>query len=280
MAVRPIHYTSFPAARSGGASFSRSAFDGARLFARDLSIVLSVIGVYFLLRGAAPDRFGLSVDVTLQLVRFERAAGVFWEPQIQEWSLRWHAVQEFANFTYAYLHFPVLALVAIWLWTRDRQAFRFMRNVMFISMVFGLVFYWLVPAAPPRLMAAHGYDMGFIDTVFGGNTSVNYAQPSLIVNEYAAIPSFHFGWIAMASAAIWVNTRSVTLRSLALALTVVMTWAIVASANHLFIDMALGGLVIIVSWWLANRLELRRQTTTPATTPVALSAHREYEAAA
>src|SRR6186713_2380181 len=188
MAVRPIHYTSFPAARSGGISFPRAAFAGSRLFVRDLSIVLGVIGIYFLLRGAAPDRFGFSVEVTRHLVRFERAAGMFWEPQIQEWSIRWHAIQEVANFTYAYLHFPVLALVAIWLWTRDRQAFRFMRNVMFISMVIGLLFYWLVPAAPPRLMAAHGYDMGFVDTVFGGNTSVNYAQPSLIVNEYAAIP--------------------------------------------------------------------------------------------
>jgi hypothetical protein len=32
-----------------------------------------------------------------------------------------------------------------------------------------------------------------------------------------------------------------------------MTWAIVASANHLFIDMALGGLVILVAWKIASR---------------------------
>jgi hypothetical protein len=138
---------------------------------------------------------------------------------------------------------------------------------MFISMAFGLVFYYLVPAAPPRLMEAHGYNLGFVDTVFGGDTNVSYAQPSLILNEYAAIPSFHFGWIAMASAAIWVNTRSVTLRTAAVTLTVIMTWAIVASANHLFIDMVLGGLVIVVSWWIAQRLEQRRR---PANEPIAM----------
>lgn len=281
MAVRQIHYASFPAARSSGASFPRAAFAGARLFARDFAVVLGVIGVYFLLRGAAPDRLEFSVQVTNELVAAERAAGVFWEPTIQEWSIRVHLVKEFANFTYAYLHFPVLALVGAWLWTRDRQAFRFMRNVMFISMVFGLVFYWLTPAAPPRLMAAHGYEMGFVDTVFGGETSVNYAQPSLILNEYAAIPSFHFGWIAMASAAIWVNTRSVTLRSLAVTLTLVMTWAIVASANHLFVDMALGGLVIVASWWLATVVESRRRPGGPARAqPVALRRREEIEAAA
>jgi hypothetical protein len=276
MAVRQIPFASFPAARRGGASLPRAVVAGARTFSRDFSIVLGVVGVYFLLRGAAPDRLDFSVQVTTFLISFERELGVFWEPQIQEWSLQSHAVKEFANFTYAYLHFPVLALVGAWLWTRDRDAFRFMRNVMFISMVIGLVFYWLVPAAPPRLMAAHGHDLGFVDTVFGGETAVNYAQPSLILNEYAAIPSFHFGWIAMASAAIWVNTRSVTLRSLALALTVVMTWAIVASANHLFIDMALGGLVILASWWMAGRIERRRVVQRPAV----LTARGRFEIAA
>ncbi len=262
MAVRPISYTGFPAARGAAtaAPRTRPALHGARWFARDLVVVLGVIGVYFLLRGSAPDRMEFSVTVTNALIAFEREIGVFWEPQIQEWSIRSHPVKEFANFVYAYLHFPVLGAVAIWLWLKERRSFLFMRNVMFVSMLFGLVFYYLFPAAPPRLMELHGHDLGFVDTVFGGDTNVSYAQPSLILNEYAAIPSFHFGWIALASAAIWVNTRSVAVRSMAVALTVVMTWAIVASANHLFVDMALGGLVIVASWWIAKRVELERRS--------------------
>jgi predicted PurR-regulated permease PerM len=74
-----------------------------------------------------------------------------------------------------------------------------------------------------------------------------------------------------------VNTRSVTLRSLAITLTIVMTWAIVASANHLFIDMALGGLVIAASWWIARRIESRRH---PATQPAALPVRERFRAAA
>ena len=260
MAIRQVPFGSFPAARQNrGVSMPRLALDTTRAFGRDFGIVLGIIGVYFLLRGAAPDRLGFSVEVTQQLVAFEKSLGVFWEPAIQDYSIRWYVLKEFANFVYAYMHFPVLLVVGACLWFHDRNAFRFMRNVMFISMAIGLVFYYLVPAAPPRLMEAHGYDLGFVDTVFGGDTNVSYAQPSLIVNEYAAIPSFHFGWIALASAVIWVNTRSISLRTLAVALTVVMTWAIVASANHLFIDMVLGGLVIGISWWLAKRIERRRQ---------------------
>jgi hypothetical protein len=256
----PLTERAYSAGRESAAAFG-AAVSGARrslawapAFARDAALVLSVIGLYFLLRGLAPTRIDASVALTTHLVGTEKALHVFWEPQVQDWSLRAHWIQELANFTYAYLHFPVLAAVGAWLWFRDRSRFVFLRNVMFTSMVIGLFFYYAFPAAPPRLMALHGHDMGFTDTVFGGDTSVSYAQPSLILNEYAAIPSFHFGWIALAAAAIWTTTRNPYGRALGLGLTVLMTWAIVASANHLFIDMALGGLVIAASWWIAGRI--------------------------
>src|SRR5436190_1635300 len=190
----------------------------AGLFLRDWALVLSVIALYFVVRGVAPERVAASMSLSRQVVRLEEYLHIFAEPRVQEISIRSHAVQEVANFTYAYLHFPVLAAVGIWLWWRGHERFLFMRNVMFISMLIGVLFYYALPAAPPRLLAANGLDLGFTDTVFGGHTAVSYAQPSLIRNEYAAIPSFHFGWIAMASAAIWVNTRSRALRALALAL--------------------------------------------------------------
>ncbi|MGH2584853.1 MAG: phosphatase PAP2 family protein, partial [Dehalococcoidia bacterium] len=128
------------------------------LFVRDFAFVIGVIAVYFLVRGIAPDRVEQAMAVTLELVRFEQALHLFIEPQIQEISIQSHAVQEVANFIYAYLHFPVLGAVAVWLWFRGRERFLFLRNVMIISMVIGILFYYFLPAAPPRLLAAHGYD--------------------------------------------------------------------------------------------------------------------------
>jgi hypothetical protein len=236
----------------------------AVLFAKDFAILVAVIGVYFLLRGIAPTRIEASVATTNVLIDIERSLGLFWEPQVQEWSIQSNAVKEFANFVYAYLHFPVLGFVGAVLWFRRRQDFTFVRNVMFISMVIGLVFYYALPAAPPRLMEMHGHDLGFVDTIFATETSVQYAQPSLILNEYAAIPSFHFGWILLAQLAVFRHTSNRLARGSAVTLTVVMTWAIVASANHLFIDMALGGAVILFAWWAATRLA-RRAGPVPAT---------------
>jgi hypothetical protein len=195
-----------------------------------------------------------AVNLSEHIVNLERALHIFWEPSIQHVSIQHHAVSEVANFTYAYLHFPVLGAVALWLWWKNREHYIFARNVFFISMVIGLVFYYTLPAAPPRLLASHGMDLGFTDTVFGGNTAVHYAQPSYIMNEYA-IPSFHFGWIAFAAATIWVNTTSRIFRGAAAFLVVLMTWAIVASANHFFFDMTLGGLVVAASWRIARIVE-------------------------
>jgi membrane-associated phospholipid phosphatase len=79
---------------------------------------------------------------------------------------------------------------------------------------------------------------------------VNYFQPGPFVNDYAALPSFHFGWIALVSAAVWVNTRRALIRSVAVAMSAVMCWAIVVTGNHFFFDMMLGGLVVAFAWTL------------------------------
>ena len=227
----------------------------ARLFAKDWVITTGVVLVYFLLRGQADGDQELAMQVTRYLIDLEKATYTFWEPTIQEVSIRLHWVQELANAVYAYMHFPVLIAVGLWLWIKRRSEFLFMRNVMFISMIFGLAFYYFLPAAPPRLIELHGHDLGFVDTVFGGNTNVSYAQPSFILNEYAAIPSFHFGWIALASAIVWINTRNPWIRGFAVFLSAIMAWAIVASANHFFIDMVLGAAVVGVSWAIARHLQ-------------------------
>jgi len=220
-------------------------------FARDWGFVVLVLVGYFIARGQAPGNDYFAVRFTDSLVRLEQYLHIFWEPTIQQWSIHYHWSQEVGNWIYAYGHFPTLIAVGAFLWFRGRPRFMLLRNTMFISMVIGLVCYYTIPSAPPRLIAAHGYNFGFVDTIFGGHTSVDYAQPSLIRNDYAAVPSFHFGWIAMASAALWANTRSRWLRFIAVAMSALMFWAIVASANHLFIDMVIGVAVIAFSWYLA-----------------------------
>lgn len=259
MAVREAALRHSQAFRPTAGMRLRAAVRPLPAFGRDFGLVIAVIAVYFVARGQAPVNESFAVAFTIRLVDLEKSLHIFWEPTIQEWSIHYYWVQEVANAVYAYGHFPVLAAVGVWLWIKGRDRFLFLRNTMFISMVIGLVFYYTLPAAPPRLLAEHGYNLGFVDTVFGGHTSISYAQPSLLLNNYAAIPSFHFGWIALASAVVWVNTKNPWLRAIAVAMSAIMFWAIVASANHLFVDMFLGVAVVVVSWYAARYLERRKQ---------------------
>lgn len=223
---------------------------------RDLGITVALMLTYFLLRGLRPDSIDDSVGRSLYIIKFEQTIGIYHEVRWQELFLPYDHLMSVANFVYAWLHYPVLLAIALWLVVRDGAKFLFLRNVMMVSAAIGIVCYWLLPAAPPRLLALYGYDFGFVDTVHGATSDVNYFQPGLFVNDYAAIPSFHFGWIALASAALWISTNSRMVRAFAVFMSVLMWWAVTVTGNHFFFDMIMGGLVVGFSWafvaWLQN----------------------------
>ncbi len=224
------------------------------LDARRLSIALvemvGTIGalfIYFFVRGGRPDDIESSLTRGLQIIDLEKRLGIFTELEWQAAFLPYDVLMAIANQVYAWGHYPVLAAIGVWLAIKNPSRFRFVRNVMLLSGGVGIAAYWLLPTAPPRLIHLSGVDFGFVDTVHGG-ADVVYLQPAPFVNDFAALPSFHFGWIALASAAIWVNTTNPFLRAFAVAMSVVMWWAIVVTGNHFFFDMIVGGFVVAVCW--------------------------------
>jgi len=215
---------------------------------RDISITAALMLTYFLIRGLRPDAIEDSVGRSLYIIKFEQSVGIFQEVRWQEIFLPYDHLMTVANFVYAWLHYPVLLAIALWLVIRDGAKFHFLRNVMMVSAFIGIVCYWLLPAAPPRLLEDYGFDFGFRDTVHGATSNVGYFQPGPFVNDYAAIPSFHFGWIALASAALWITTNSRLVRAFAVFMSVLMWWAVTVTGNHFFFDMIMGGLVVGFSW--------------------------------
>ncbi len=232
---------------------------------RHMGIVsLEVLGtvafmlVYFLARGMRPEALESSIQRSLTIIEFEQRLGIFHEITWQQVFISNYAFLWAANFIYAWLHFPVMLLIALWLVVRDIERFRFIRNVLVVSALIGVFSYWVLPTAPPRLMELHGYDFGFVDTVHGAKSTVSYLQPGPFVNDYAAVPSFHFAWIALSSAAIWIATTNRWVRATAVAMSAVMWWAVVVTGNHFFFDMVMGGIVVAMSWMLVSAIHRRR----------------------
>ncbi len=235
-----------------------------RVVTAEAAFTAAFMLLYFFLRGVRPDDVDAAVARSLRLIHLEQQLGLFREARWQAAFLDVAPAMALANWIYAWGHYPVMLLVGLWLLWKDPVRFRFVRNVLIVSALVGIATYWLLPAAPPRLMALHGYDFGFVDTVHGAASDVNYFQPGPFVNDYAALPSFHFGWILLSSMAIWVNTTSRLLRAGAVLMSAIMWWAVTVTGNHYFFDMLMGGVVVVLSWWIVASLGDVRLRRLPA----------------
>jgi hypothetical protein len=237
--------------------YQASAGRRALVVAGEMTLTVALVFVYLVLRGAVgPDDPAGAVSRTLAAVRFEQAVGLFREPAWQRAILGHRALVEIANAVYLFGMHPVMLGAGVWLCVRDREWFRFVRRVLVVSAVIGVLCYWLLPAAPPRLLAENGHSLGFVDTLRGDvKASVQDMQPAPLVNDYAAIPSYHFAWILLMAVAIWTATRNVWARGLAACFCAVMWWAIAVTGNHLFFDMALGVVAVALSWVITLALD-------------------------
>ena len=220
----------------------------------ELLLTGCAIVVYFLIRASHPDNIHQSVRRSLAIVRLEDRLGVFHEASIQQWFLPHEWLIDVANTVYVWGMYPVLVAVALWLAFSDLNRFRYIRNVMLMSACLGIAGYWLIPAAPPRLLALYGFNYGFVDTLHQGTGAVQDYQPGFFQNPYAALPSFHFAWVALAGIAVWTNTRNHWVRLGAALFCTLMFWAIIVTANHFFFDLLLGVLTVAIAWLLTAGL--------------------------
>jgi membrane-associated phospholipid phosphatase len=112
--------------------------------------------------------------------------------------------------------------------------------------------------------------MGFIDTLEG----VRRTKPGPLANDYAAVPSYHFGWIFLAVVGVWWCWRSWLLRAGSLAFAGLMWWSIVVTGNHFFFDMVLGALLVLLALFLSFRLEAWLGSDAPRRPTVNVGGHR------
>jgi len=104
----------------------------------------------------------------------------------------------------------------------------------------------MVPLAPPRYMP----EFGFTDTIVHAQSYYAFQNPK-IVNQYAAMPSLHFGWDLLVAIAIGVNARVRPLKLASIVMPFVMLSGIVLTANHYFLDAAAGAFTAMLGLGVA-----------------------------
>ncbi len=208
----------------------------------EILLLASTLPLYYLVRGTAHERVGEALARGVQLIKFEKSLGIFWEADLQRLVLDYDWLVQLLNGVYLYGHLPVIGALAVWLYIRHRPQYVLMRNAFLISGAMGLVVYVFFPVAPPRFLP----EWGFVDTIVGQYNTGRPLTPSFFVNEYAAMPSLHFGWNLLVGAAVWTASRNIALRAFAVLMPFFMFAVIVLTANHYFVDAGAGLLAVIL----------------------------------
>jgi PAP2 superfamily len=275
MATTRLRVKSAPLSTPAVSPRLRPNASAARRVAAELAPLLALYVVYTLVRWLVADRGPIvGGRHAPALLDFERRLGLDWERAIQGALLDHGWLLKAANAYYVYGFFPILVgCAALGAW-KAPSAFQWWRGVFSISLAIALIGFAVYPLAPPRLLPA---SYGFVDTLllygpryYGDATGSSlfnlYGSIPSVVNVYAAMPSMHVAWSAVAGALfVAAMRRRWWAVALAIAHPTLMAFVVVATANHYVLDVVCGLAVLLLSICLA-RLWQRRRRLRPATT--------------
>ncbi|NEE00351.1 phosphatase PAP2 family protein [Phytoactinopolyspora halotolerans] len=223
----------------------------AQRVVREVVLILTAALLYSLVRGMTDDRVGLAFDNAERLISFQQSIGLFVEPDIQSWVVGHDAVINVINAIYIAGYWPVLVGTLVWLLLRHPDRYPLYRNALLASGAITLVIFALFPLAPPRFLPEYG----FVDTVSDNSSAYRDFSASPFVNEYAAMPSLHFGWILLLGIAWTTVGRSAMAKVFGATMPVLMFLAIVLTGNHYILDGIVGGTVVLLGLVVAVGVE-------------------------
>ncbi|MEV8564450.1 bifunctional glycosyltransferase 87/phosphatase PAP2 family protein [Streptomyces sp. NPDC051322] len=195
------------------------------------------------------------------VVSIERALHI----DIEHWAnhavVKVHWLESFFDFYYETFHFIVpLAILAV-LYVRRPTDYRWARTSLSFATLLGLVGFFFFPLAPPRLMPG----LGFIDTVHGVQDFAHpdYGTLTAMTNQYAAMPSLHFGWALWCGIVVAVLVPKWWMKAIAMLHPLFTVSAIITTANHWVLDAMGGATVVLLGFGLTYALAGQRTLLPP-----------------
>jgi PAP2 superfamily len=241
---------------------------------REIVYIAGFYGLYWLVRnsqGSNADARTQAFTNAIRIIRVERWVGIFHEESIQEWFLSMHGFIQGLNAYYGIAHFLVTGYAFLWCFRTMPDRYRSIRNGLAFMTGLALIGFFSFPLMPPRLLPS---TFGFVDTLkqMGSPWSFESGPVASVSNQYAAMPSLHFGWASWCTVTFWPWARNHLWRKLIVLLYPAITlFAIVVTGNHFILD-AVGGLIVfaigmrlgeILDRVFVSRSRLRPQTITP-----------------
>ncbi|MFC8457427.1 phosphatase PAP2 family protein, partial [Streptomyces sp. NPDC057242] len=163
----------------------------------------------------------------------ERALHLPGEGAVQQLLMHGEPLVRAANTYYATVHFPATVAFLVWLYLRRPAHYLWSRRVLALLTAAALALHLLMPLAPPRMLAS----AGLVDTarVYGPSVYGAVPEADSMANQFAAMPSLHFGWALMVAIGLIAATRS-RWRALWLLHPLLTLLVVVGTANHYWFD--------------------------------------------
>lgn len=227
---------------------------GVRTVFREVALLGILFAGYKAVRLAVAGRVDEAFENARNVLELERVLRLDAELALQQLVLHSEAVVTALNRFYVSMHFSTMVLFLLWLFVRHRAVYLHVRRILIASTGAALVLHAVFPLAPPRMLR------GFVDTmaVYGPNAYAS-EQVNAVANQHAAMPSVHFMWAVLVAYGVVLALCS-RWRWLAVAHPVVTLVAIVATANHYWLDAAVGGGLVVGAVALCDLL---RRTEEP-----------------
>jgi hypothetical protein len=185
--------------------------------------------------------------------QLERTLRLPSELGVQSTLLAHPALVRVVNLYYLVAHFGSLVIFLPWMCIRHRAQYRRWRNI--IAVFTGVcLLIQLIAVAPPRLLP----QFGFVDTATRYHESAYTHLGQGLTGQLSSMPSIHVGW-AIAIAMAVISTSTSRWRWFVLAQPILTVYAVVATANHFWLDcVAAAGVVLLVfaaiNWWGRRKL--------------------------
>jgi len=222
--------------------------------ARQFALFAAAYYLYRVVRGLVDGRAADAFANARELISLEQSLNLFVEPSIHAWATGREWMIDSASWMYVNSHFTVTFGTLAFIYMFRNESFYFVRNMFMVAMGLALVGYVIYPTAPPRFLP----EWGFSDSVaeFTGVSSSS-ASVNVLFNPFAAVPSMHVGFALMLGGAMTRLVSSTAVKALWATYPLVVTFVVVATANHFWMDAVLGALVAAVAAWSAQGLFAR-----------------------
>ncbi|GHK02196.1 inositol phosphorylceramide synthase [Streptomyces sp. Y2F8-2] len=200
---------------------------------RELLVVAGLFLVYKFGRQLANGHTAEAFHNAHRVWDWERALRLPGEGAVQSTLLHGDTLVRTANLYYVAVHFTATAAFLVWLYLRRPDHYLWARRVLTLVTGAALALHLTFPLAPPRMLhMTHLVDTGQLygPTVYGAKPATDS-----MANQFAAMPSLHYGWALMVAIGLIAATRC-RWRWLWLLHPLVTLLVIVGTANHYWLD--------------------------------------------